>query len=87
MMFGGLVQDRSELPVGLEKQYSGQTLILTASGTRVQIASPAVETKDPLSDSKTKVNFAKISDAEQSGPKILKMGRNKYLLYKPYSFK
>lgn len=63
---------------GPEKQYSWQTIILTASGTGVQIASLALETKDPLSNSKTKVYFAKISDAEQSGPKILTMGRNKY---------
>lgn len=33
---------------------------------------------DPLFNSK--VNFAKISDAEQTGPKILKMARNKSAL-------
>lgn len=87
MVFGLLVQNRSELPIGPEKQYPWQTVMLTASGTWVQIASLVLETKDALFDSKTKVNFAKISDAEQSGPKILKTGRNKCVLYKPYSFK
>lgn len=46
----------------------------------MQIASLAMETKAPLLYSK--VNFAKISDAEQSAPKILKMGRNRYIFYK-----
>lgn len=87
MLFGGLVQNGSELSTGPEKQHSWQTIILTASGTGVQIASLALEIKDPLFNSKTEVKFAKISDTEQSGLKILKMGRNKYAIYKPYSFK
>lgn len=43
--------------------------MLTASGTIVQIASLAMEEKGPLFYSKTEVNFAKISDAEQSALK------------------
>lgn len=58
-----------------------ESILLTASGTIVQIASLAMETKASLFFSKTKVNFANISDAQQSASKMLKMGRNRYVFY------
>lgn len=44
------------------KQQPAKAIMLTASGTRVQIAFLAMETKAPLFNSKTKANFAKISE-------------------------
>lgn len=85
MVFGGLAQNKSELSIGPEQQYTWQTIIITASGTRVQIASLALEIKDPLFNSKA--HYPKISGAELSGSKILKMGRNKSEFHKPYFFK